>query len=1460
MRHRLFTLLVLLGVLGVWSRIVLPDTARAMSTIIVDYEDDVVIPVTDGFCTLREAIINANDNAATHPDCAAGSGADTIILDDPFGEILLNADLPAITDDLAIEAGTPFYHEIDGDNLYRPFTIDAGVTVSISQIIVVYSSGDFGGAVNNAGDLTLTSVLFEYNEADYGAAVYNTGTLTITDSEFYGHIVGADGGAIYNNGGIVSIADSDFSYSEAENGGAIYNLSGTVNLANVTFEGASAWGGGGAIFNVGTLNVYESQFRFNNFDLTPDDGGAIYNDVGASLRVVDSIFRDLDADDRGGAIFLDEAGAAGTAVITGSLFETIYVDDADGGAIYSLHSGLVIANSLFAVDYSDQTAVVIYYSDATIYNSTFAYGSIGIRAIESTVTLNHNTIIEQEGYGLRLDSDSFANVANTIFENTFASADCDLPTGAVLTDLGGNLASDGSCELSAGNNTAAGTAFLDFNGGFLPSIPLTIGSPAIENATGPFPLDLADVNNNSNTAENAPFDMRGDGFLRSVGGSRDSGAFQTNTSFLDLIVDRLDDTAAGACTPAPNDCTLRGAVDLANRLGGGVEITFGVTGVIEIDQRGAFYTDRGYSSMIIAESMDIVGPGADLLTVRESAIDLTRILGAGLAEENSIFLVGSGVCFCTLTEPRASKVAAGFEPIDPIEVNFSGLTIQGGSDFTGGALQIIGTSGEFFPVGGLPPAGTEINVQLQDMNFIDNQGIIGGAIFSIFDGTLLIRGSVFERNTALRFGDCGCEFISESTRAQFSAPKERAFKPAAGVGFLFFDGLGGAIASLGRRVVIFDTLFAYNNTGQEGAGGAIGFLDTFGFGEGMSAERFPDDIPFSLFSPLTVVNTTFYGNDSFSGGTAPGLGFLLRDPLPTSGTGGAVLTTSFSVFANVTFAANRSSQGSSISFEPFGGYGEVLLINTLLQDSSDDDNCWFDPSYFVSEASVSDDESCNTSLGGADPILDPLGLQDNGGRSRTVAILPDSEAVNQGITALAATDLFDLDNDDDTDEFYPYDQRGAPFARISGGRIDIGAFELQQETPELTAILTPDPVEVTEGATIGDFICVTLDPAPSSDVTVRVQVAASATSRLTLVDPSNPAVVDSFFDIFFDVGAVDPTVCNPGQQLGVRAIFGTSDPEGVESLANAIEALADSTVLTTADVNVYDPGVQLTPFIPNPAQEGGSASYSIALSGPPGIRNAAGEFETVTVNLRTYNVRFITPAPTSLTFTRANWNTPQTVNIAVIEDSIDRGNLYNTSITHPTASNVITPYDSRYGGPTPNIAARSARITMADNDLREGEPLSDAYYDALNLAAWLDLQTSGAIALEGGSAYVLNVRLNGQPIEGEHVVIDLSSIEGVLAMPAQIIFTAHNWDIYQPVQIAVVPDGETQGLRAVPLQVFITPDSTAQDFIGAANVVLVSITDDPNGVPIVPALPEMMPLPLAPESEPDTSAEGSVTE
>jgi hypothetical protein len=66
-----------------------------------------------------------------------------------------------------------------------------------------------------------------------------------------------------------------------------------------------------------------------------------------------------------------------------------------------------------------------------------------------------------------------------------------------------------------------------------------------------------------------------------------------------------------------------------------------------------------------------------------------------------------------------------------------------------------------------------------------------------------------------------------------------------------------------------------------------------------------------------------------------------------------------------------------------------------------------------------------------DPLLDPLA--DNGGPTFTHALLPGSPAINAG----------DLNAQAGIDGFPEFDQRGLPFVRVSGGRIDMGAFESQ---------------------------------------------------------------------------------------------------------------------------------------------------------------------------------------------------------------------------------------------------------------------------------------------------------------------------------------------------------------------------------------------------------------------------------
>jgi hypothetical protein len=76
-----------------------------------------------------------------------------------------------------------------------------------------------------------------------------------------------------------------------------------------------------------------------------------------------------------------------------------------------------------------------------------------------------------------------------------------------------------------------------------------------------------------------------------------------------------------------------------------------------------------------------------------------------------------------------------------------------------------------------------------------------------------------------------------------------------------------------------------------------------------------------------------------------------------------------------------------------------------------------------------------------DPMLGPL--QDNGGSTFTHSLLPGSPAINAGDPSFTPPPFSD--------------QRGLGFARVAGGRIDIGSFEVQGSIPTPTPTATASP-------------------------------------------------------------------------------------------------------------------------------------------------------------------------------------------------------------------------------------------------------------------------------------------------------------------------------------------------------------------------------------------------------------------
>jgi hypothetical protein len=127
--------------------------------------------ISDGQCSLIEAIVNANNDAATHANCAAGSGADTIAMPANANVTLTNV----------------------SDNTYGPTglpLITSRITIEGNGAVIARqgSAAAFGlMAVNYAGDLTLQSVTLSGGSSSEGGGVINRGNLTIEDSTISGN-------------------------------------------------------------------------------------------------------------------------------------------------------------------------------------------------------------------------------------------------------------------------------------------------------------------------------------------------------------------------------------------------------------------------------------------------------------------------------------------------------------------------------------------------------------------------------------------------------------------------------------------------------------------------------------------------------------------------------------------------------------------------------------------------------------------------------------------------------------------------------------------------------------------------------------------------------------------------------------------------------------------------------------------------------------------------------------------------------------------------------------------------------------------------------------------------------------------------------------------------------------------------------------------------------------------------
>ena len=196
----------------------------------------------DGQCSLIEAIVNANNDAPTHGDCAVGSGADTIVLPANAHVTLSNAygthygspvGLPPIASRITIEGNGATIARQGNAPAFGLMAVRGGDLTLQSVILSGGSSLGSGGAVHNYGTLTIENSTISGNTSNGGGGVNNCGSrLNIENSTISGNTSNFAGGGVSNNpcsyyssvdSAIITITNSTISGNRANHGGGVFN-------------------------------------------------------------------------------------------------------------------------------------------------------------------------------------------------------------------------------------------------------------------------------------------------------------------------------------------------------------------------------------------------------------------------------------------------------------------------------------------------------------------------------------------------------------------------------------------------------------------------------------------------------------------------------------------------------------------------------------------------------------------------------------------------------------------------------------------------------------------------------------------------------------------------------------------------------------------------------------------------------------------------------------------------------------------------------------------------------------------------------------------------------------------------------------------------------------------------------------------------------------------------------------
>ena len=941
-----------------------------------------------------------------------------------------------------------------------------GITAIVEDVTITGGTALNGGGIQNNGTLTLSNSTVTGNAAElFGGGILNTGTLNVEASTINNNVA-ILGGGIANVGANIDeisniLDDSDgiegiediaainelignlgtiqenivsstltVSGSTVSNnvnsaiGGGILNLGGTTTLEDGTTLAGNAAILGGGIANVGV------QININGLSIGGTSIAPISLEVDSTLMVSGSEVNQNNATLFGGGI----ANLGGDVTVTAD--STL----AGNSAIL----GGSIANLGFILDIND----------------------VSVAEQGESETITSNTI--------RLSFPSTLTVADSTLNGNMASL-----FGGAIANLGGD-ATVTSGSIITGNSSSHGGGIANL-GATVRLTPMTLSglfpgeASSIELIDG---LELA--------LDSDAINLAIDGFEISIG-SIDLDLPSTLTVSGSEVSQNTAEAFGGGIANLGADLTVQSSTLAGNTAGFGG----GAANLDDLDLEAlGLNTIDGIDILAGLMETGITETGSSTINIHSSTFsDNSAMNGGGVF--NNLGLLN--VVNSTLSGNSAQTSGGAIDNLLG-SVFISNSTLTGNMASDGGAIANRGSENEVTNVTFQYIFASEEYNEFVDSPFNDAFAFfLNGENIALLPGTNtpVTVNTINNGDNAELFNDNGTTlgdptpFPTEYDGFTVVLTAEGTIQPD-GTNTFKLVIADNSDTSLDSAVFLAENSFGSFALGGSSGESAIAFATT-----DLNTVTAEDLIAALVGPGVTTSNVEFFGDEQalglFSGGTTLGLGIdrgiILssgniadaQGPNISEGT-----TTNFGTPGdadlNTITTPSSTADAAGLQFEFIANPVRVLVQNSIVAGNSAATNNEISdqPGTVVSngfnlvgqDGNVGGFPTIDTDL----VLLGPIGtaidtdLSNNGGLTRTHALVSGSPAINAGNNNLAV---------DENDNSLITDQRGEGFDRIVNNTVDIGSFESPPSplSPPSPPILTPpnsDAEAVTNQVTLPD--------------------------------------------------------------------------------------------------------------------------------------------------------------------------------------------------------------------------------------------------------------------------------------------------------------------------------------------------------------------------------------------------------